>query len=843
MKKHKFKFAKETRNYAKLTTISLILLLTATMIIAIVPTVRADDIETFALISVSPNPIGVEQRAFVNFWLSNPPLYAAVTNDIRWQGFTLTITKPDGTNQTMGPYESDSAGMAYVTYTPDKVGTYYFQFSFAGQNHTGNYYKPSTSQRVELTVQEEPIAMWQGSALPIDYWQRPIEAENREWSSISGNWLMSTYNTTGPYNPYTNAPNTAHIVWTKQGEIGGIAGGEYGSTSYSTEYYFNSFYPPIILNGRLYYNEMTSPRYGFYCVDLRTGEQLWWHNSTAPAAQQKIANWIGCEYYPGIDMGQILNFETPNQAGTYAYLWSLGSQYSMYDAFTGNWICDFDNVSAGTPTLDSNGNLITYILDGKNNWLAMWNSTKCILKQQSLTSWIFQNAPGDLTMPEDVWIWSPPVGETLDWRKGIEWNVTVPNVEYAPSGLVQSISKIGSDVILATVQSQRARLAETMGWQLEIGYDANTGDVLWGPINRTCVEGSNMLDFQGPMGEGVFTEYHRDTKEWYGYDVYTGKQLWGPTEPTESDWGTFTAGYVIADGKFYTAGYDGMVYAYDIKTGDLSWEWYVGSSGFETGLGTWALQGGITDADGKIYVRTGQHSPTQPLERGDRLFCLNTTTGEELWNISGCMQQPAPIADGYLVTWNYYDGQIYCFGKGQTATTVSASPDVSVHGNSILIKGTVLDQSPGETCLGIPAKGTPAISDDSMSEWMEYLYMQKPQPTNATGVQVTLSVVDSNGNYREIGRTTSDANGFYSYNWTPDIEGKYTLYASFAGSESYWPSHAVTAFNVSPAPATVQPTATPQSVADTYFIPATIGIILAIIIVGLTTLLVLRKRP
>jgi hypothetical protein len=128
---------------------------------------------------------------------------------------------------------------------------------------------------------------------------------------------------------------------------------------------------------------------------------------------------------------------------------------------------------------------------------------------------------------------------------------------------------------------------------------------------------------------------------------------------------------------------------------------------------------------------------------------------------------------------------------------------------------------------------------------MEYVYMQKPRPTDATGVPIALSVVDANGNYREIGTTTSDADGFYSYQWTPDIEGKYTVYASFVGSESYWPSHAVTAFAVDPAPATPTPTQQPiASVADTYILPGIIGIIVAILIVGVVlALLMIKKRP
>jgi hypothetical protein len=127
---------------------------------------------------------------------------------------------------------------------------------------------------------------------------------------------------------------------------------------------------------------------------------------------------------------------------------------------------------------------------------------------------------------------------------------------------------------------------------------------------------------------------------------------------------------------------------------------------------------------------------------------------------------------------------------------------------------------------------------------MEYVYMQKPRPTNVTGVTVDISVVDANGNYRSIGTTVADADGFFSMNWTPDIEGKFTVYASFMGSESYWPSHAVTAFNVDPAPATPTPMPTQApSAADLYFLPAIAGLFVAVIVVILLMVVMMTKKP
>jgi len=73
----------------------------------------------------------------------------------------------------------------------------------------------------------------------------------------------------------------------------------------------------------------------------------------------------------------------------------------------------------------------------------------------------------------------------------------------------------------------------------------------------------------------------------------------------------------------------------------------------------------------------------------------------------------------------------------------------------------------------------PAVSDDSMSHFMEAVYMQQPLPTNSTGVPVTISVIDSNGNYRQIGSTTSDGSGMFTFTLIPDIPGNYTVIANF----------------------------------------------------------------
>jgi hypothetical protein len=126
---------------------------------------------------------------------------------------------------------------------------------------------------------------------------------------------------------------------------------------------------------------------------------------------------------------------------------------------------------------------------------------------------------------------------------------------------------------------------------------------------------------------------------------------------------------------------------------------------------------------------------------------------------------------------------------------------------------------------------------------MEYVYMQQPKPTDATGVEVVISVLDPNGNSYEVGRTISDINGFFKLAFKPEVPGEYTVYASFKGSESYWSSSAVTGISVAEqAEATPEPTQPPATMAEQYFLPSVVGIIAAIAVVGALILLMLRKR-
>ncbi|MEM2889272.1 MAG: PQQ-binding-like beta-propeller repeat protein, partial [Candidatus Bathyarchaeia archaeon] len=164
----------------------------------------------------------------------------------------------------------------------------------------------------------------------------------------------------------------------------------------------------------------------------------------------------------------------------------------------------------------------------------------------------------------------------------------------------------------------------------------------------------------------------------------------------------------------------GCVNAFDLKTGSHLWTFSAGSSGFETPYGSWPFYGGMVVADGKLYVANGEHSPGAPMWRGEKLYCLNATTGEKIWDVAGWfIGNSIAVAEGYLVGYNGYDNRIYCFGRGRTSVTLEAPLVAVPKGSSIVIRGKVIDESPA-------VAGTPAVADENMASWMEYLVMQKP---------------------------------------------------------------------------------------------------------------------
>jgi hypothetical protein len=313
-------------------------------------------------------------------------------------------------------------------------------------------------------------------------------------------------------------------------------------------------------------------------------------------------------------------------------------------------------------------------------------------------------------------------------------------------------------------------------------------------------------------------------------------------------WGSNSFGaYAVcsAYGMLYRFSYDG-VWAFYWDNGTVAWHYVAQTLNpwetpyTENGVNMYSFNSGGWVADGKMYIANSEHTTSWPITRGWQLHCINITTGELVWKIVGD-ETPSAAAEGYLIGASSETAYNYAFGKGLSATTVTA-PDVVVPlGTGVMIKGTVLDQSPAQP-------GTPCVSKDSMTTQMQYLHFQYPinglyRNETITGVPVILTAIGSDGTVTDIGTTTT--NGYYgtfAYGWTPPKEGTYTIMASFAGDDSYGSSSAATGLLVGPAPASPTPTPTPPEAAPDNT-PLLYGILVAVVIAIIIGLLALfRKR-
>jgi len=790
------------------------------MLIAIIPAAEAHDppwnVPTYAFLAIAPDRVGVSQSVYLIMWIDKPPPTAAGSAGDRWTGYKVEITKPDGTKQTLGPYTSDATSSTFTSYTPQMTGTYKFVFKFPGQK--ASLYNPINGQpgsasaavndtymaseaTAYLTVQEDKVVSPPEYPLPSSYWTRPIEGQNTAWASMASNYL-NPFGAAYSYGserlqPFGDAPDSAHVMWTKPISFGGVVGGTTaitGATFYSGLSYETKYNNPLIIYGRLYYTLPLSNNGaggGYTCVDLRTGETIWTQNMS---------------YTPSF--GQVYDYESMNQHGVIAngYLWATsGTTWVAFDALTGNYLFNLTNVPSGTNVYGPNGEICRYVLNLAGRLLYLWNNT---CEQQGLHG---ANGTGS-----SAYQWRP-VGKSVNMANAFSWNATIPALT-SPYGSSVTISyTIPDDILLGSFGNPSTGCTV---FALSLKPDYTRGSLLW-TKNYDAPPGNLTRSFEAvdPISR-VFTMSDKETMQWNGYDLDTGNNLWGPLGqtrafnyyPTVGSGGVSQVGF-CAYGHLYVDGYGGELFCYNTRTGELLWKYNNTFSGVETPWGMFPLFTGVI-ADGKIYLFNNEHSPNVPQYKGEKARCVDANTGEELWTLSswagvgGFADLGWPVADGYISYLNTYDMQVYCIGKGPSATTVTASPGV---GSVVTIQGTVTD-----ICAGANRKvasgeftSVPAISDKDMGAWMEYIHMQKPMPTNATGVPVTIYVSDATGAIVHSEQVASDVSGQYALAWTPTTSGLYTINAVFDGTKGYYSSSAETHISVQTSAATPIPTATP----------------------------------
>ncbi len=882
----------KTKNRIVTIVIAIFLMISISASVMLMPTAKAQstipiNITTYAYVWAAPSTIGVGQTAVIYIWLTATLPGAALGNDIRFHNYECTITAPNGATETKTfAVISDPTSSQQFSYTPSQVGTYTFNFTFPGQvynyNETvsmmgmqsstsmyvGDYYEPSNASAT-LTAQQTALSAIPYNPLPTQYWTRPIYGTNSNWYTISSNWLGTgsppIQSLNFGYAFYVSdaiGSQTSHIMWTTPLQSGGVVGGNDtaipGDTYFEGSAYINRYGNPIILDGMLYYTaplSFASASGGAtYCVNLQTGQLIWSSTTIIPPS-----------------FGLLYDQQDPNQHGVWPPIivasgGGFGSivppgTWIAYDGDTGDWLFNMTNVPTGTSVLGPSGEILTYVLanDGTPTkpqyYLSEWNSSSLFFAEGSLSPTI-QGTVVNANVPS-----------------AYDWNVSVSALNTLATSAIAFPTIVAAyyDDMMLCYNGTLPSAGTTFYAQSWTPYtyfavnlnpsEGTVGSVLW--MQTEQPPAGNITVLEGGHDQNVFIELYKETMQYVGYSMATGAKLWGPTasHPALDYYGNDFGGNLnaqVAYGDVYSVGFAGILYCYNEKTGDVLWTYGNGGEGNSTYAGLNNYYGVYPTfitaiGNGIIYTETTAHTIETPIYKGALTRAINATTGAELWTLSdytggGGSTTSYAIADGYTTFFNGYDNQIYVVGQGPSATTVTASPSVQTFGDNVLIQGSVMDISAGtkqnEQAADFP-NGVPCASDASMAQWMGYVYQQQPMPTNFTGVQVQISVLDSNGNYRNIDTATTDTSGTYRLTWTPNIAGNYTVFASFAGNNGYYPSSAETGFNVMNAPsATVAPTASPTSVADLYFVPAITGLFVLIIVVAIVlALLMLRKKP
>jgi hypothetical protein len=556
--------------------------------------------------------------------------------------------------------------------------------------------------------------------------------------------------------------------------------------------------------------------------DLRTGQVMWTQNRTSTAG------------------ASIYDYESPNQHGTHPYLWTSGTfqqalspgvtppANTVVDPFTGVEMFAFTDVPLGTWAVGPKGERYQIVFGGSSSnrtWMADWNSSAI---------------PSELlgTSGTNYWQWRP-VGKTHNGTFGYVWNVTLP----ANLGTTYQVYVFDDRVISGTGFSQFGLSQYNEQFTVwALSTDPQTrGQLLWKIAPKPPAANVTLQWCAASVDQGVLILRAKETMQFLAFDINTGAYLW--TTDSQPSWMMYSSGAELANGMLYSSGYGGQAFAYNLTNGKLVWTANTDAEGLESPYDMTPLSQQVVD--GKVFVRSQEHSHTQPLYRSWKVYALDAATGDRVWDLNGYWSAMG-FSDGVAVGLNSMDNQVYAIGKGPTAVSALVKNDVIAQGSNVLITGKVTDISAGTKSSTLTARfpgGVPVVSEASMTDWMQYVYMNMPKPTNASGVTVNLSVVDANGNSYPIGTTTTDADGFYSFPYTPEITGTFTVTAAFQGSESYWPSHAETAFAVNAA----APTASPQPAlnlppTEMYVVGIGVAIIIAIAIVGALILMAVKKR-
>jgi len=445
--------------------------------------------------------------------------------------------------------------------------------------------------------------------------------------------------------------------------------------------------------------------------------------NTAKAALTSYSNANWDKWAPGMNYGNVLQYEWPNIDGAYApsgtgsfysngpapnapdILWKktgadIGTGYSFGSflyAFDGKLFATTTTNSSGVIALDAFTGSIAWIRTGLTNagkgdnvaiWkiadnymifgkyclridtgAIVWNATPIISKGRSVQFSGCIKWPGGPEYDPVTKIFME-AGRSTAYLPIYAWNMSDPTKpptllwDDAPPYYQEMSTPQYGDGVFSTGSYE--------GWQA--GFNATTGKLMW----ETETKGE--MGYEGIYYQGKFIRGGTTDNTVWAFDRLTGKVLW---QYNPQRWmGFFACAPAAAYGMVYYDNVDGYLYAIDASTGKKVWDY----QGAEAYLG-WPIV-----ADGKVYCQTHMADAldyaTGALYGQNYYTCLDAFTGAVIWQIPYGIGNPncgEAIAFGNLYirpSSGGASGEIWCIGKPNDWSMYRNGPDQTSVGQS-----------------------------------------------------------------------------------------------------------------------------------------------------------------
>ena len=261
--------------------------------------------------------------------------------------------------------------------------------------------------------------------------------------------------------------------------------------------------------------------------------------------------------------------------------------------------------------------------------------------------------------------------------------------------------------------------------------DANSGGIIWKteiPYQPTFMGGTD-LHASPTVADGmVFAS--SNCANYYGINATTGNIEWTYSDPSAEEF--IVCSTIYANGKLFLIDKFSIV-SVDAKNGSTVWSTFIGDE----------LYVSPSYADGKLYVVTDQRN----------IYVLNATDGEKM----ACFGTSSNSWSSPTI----YEGRLYVGNNDWNVYSLANYPALS-------------------SSLTLSLSNNMVVSDELVTGWGQLT----PGITNST---VVLTLVKPDGTSTNMEVTTS-TKGSFSFTFTPDTVGNWTVAAQWRSDKSYYAS-------------------------------------------------------